>query len=55
MFAGLSSIKLDEDITRIEGMASREGEEVAFTTPIILKDYPKINYWLTKLESEMKV
>lgn len=55
MFAGLSSIKLDEDITRIEGMASREGEEVAFTTPIILKDYPKINDWLTKLESEMKV
>lgn len=55
MFAGLSSIQLDEDITRIEGMASREGEEVPFTTPVILKDYPKINDWLTKLESEMKV
>lgn len=55
MFAGLSSIQLDEDITRIEGMASREGEEVTFTTPVILKDYPKINDWLTKLESEMKV
>ncbi|KAL8276643.1 hypothetical protein RQP46_010992 [Phenoliferia psychrophenolica] len=55
MFAGLSSIALDEDLTRIEGMASREGEEVPFTTPVILKDYPKINEWLTKLESEMKV
>lgn len=55
MFAGLSSISLDDDITRIEGMASREGEEVKFTTPIILKDYAKINDWLTKLESEMKV
>lgn len=55
MFAGLSAIKLDSDISQIEGMASREGEEVAFTTPIILKDYPKINDWLTKLESEMKV
>jgi dynein heavy chain 1 len=55
MFAGLSSIKLDSDISRIEGMASREGEQVAFTTPIVLKDYPKINDWLTKLESEMKV
>lgn len=55
MFAGLSSITLDEGITRIEGMASREGEIVKFTTPIVLKDYAKINDWLTKLESEMKV
>ncbi|GAA6009794.1 hypothetical protein JCM11491_000816 [Sporobolomyces phaffii] len=55
MFAGLSSISLDDDHTRIEGMASREGEEVPFSTPIVLADYPKINDWLTKLESEMKV
>ncbi|KAM0751755.1 hypothetical protein T439DRAFT_218203 [Meredithblackwellia eburnea MCA 4105] len=55
MFAGLASIKLDTDVTRIEGMASREGEEVPFATPVILKDYSKINDWLTKLESEMKV
>lgn len=55
MFAGLSSIKLDGDATQIEGMASREGEEVPFTSPIALKDHPKINDWLTKLESEMKL
>ena len=55
MFAGLSSITLDEEHSRIEGMASREGEEVPFSTPILLADYPKINDWLTKLESEMKV
>jgi dynein heavy chain 1 len=55
MFAGLSSLILDDDITRIEGMASREGEEVRFSTPIVLAEYPKINDWLAKLESEMKV
>ncbi|BGP13270.1 hypothetical protein JCM10213_004960 [Rhodosporidiobolus nylandii] len=55
MFAGLSSLLLDDDITRIEGMASREGEEVHFSTPIVLAEYPKINDWLSKLESEMKV
>ncbi|GAA5901689.1 dynein heavy chain [Sporobolomyces salmoneus] len=55
MFAGLSSITLDQEHTRIEGMSSREGEEVPFSTPIVLAEYPKINDWLTKLESEMKV
>ncbi|KAJ7601593.1 dynein heavy chain, N-terminal region 2-domain-containing protein [Mycena polygramma] len=28
MFAGISTIMLDEDLTQIQGMASREGEEV---------------------------
>jgi dynein heavy chain 1 len=55
MFAGISTIKLDEDLTQIQGMASREGEEVTFTEPILLKDYPKINDWLAKLESMMRV
>lgn len=55
MFAGLSSITLDEDVTQILGMASREGELVAFSAPIVLKNYAKINDWLTKLELEMKV
>ncbi|GAA5974101.1 hypothetical protein JCM11641_003434 [Rhodosporidiobolus odoratus] len=55
MFAGLSSLLLDEDVIRIEGMASREGEEVRFSAPIMLAEYPKVNDWLTKLESEMKV
>ena len=55
MFAGISTIMLDDDLTQIQGMASREGEEVRFKTPILLKDYPKINDWLSKLEAEMRV
>jgi dynein heavy chain 1 len=54
MFAGISTIILDDDLTQILGLASREGEEVRFKEPISLKDYPKINDWLTKLESEMR-
>ncbi|KAF7293525.1 Dynein heavy chain protein 1 [Mycena indigotica] len=48
MFAGISTVMLDEDLTQIQGMASREGEEVPFTTPILLKDFPKINDWLAR-------
>ncbi|KAI0762764.1 dynein heavy chain protein 1 [Fomes fomentarius] len=55
MFAGISTIMLDDELTQIQGMASREGEEVQFKDPILLKDYPKINDWLSKLEAEMRV
>ncbi|CAH7685017.1 dynein heavy chain, N-terminal region 1-domain-containing protein [Phakopsora pachyrhizi] len=55
MFAGLSTLIIDPDLTRIEKMCSREGEEVPFSTPIVLKDYPKINDWLTKVESQMQI
>ncbi|KAI0828245.1 dynein heavy chain [Trametes gibbosa] len=55
MFAGISTIMLDDELTQIQGMASREGEEVFFKDPILLKDFPKINDWLTKLEAEMRV
>ncbi|KAH9922687.1 dynein heavy chain [Amylocystis lapponica] len=54
MFAGISTIMLDDDLTQILGMASREGEEVQFKSPILLKDFPKINDWLSKLEAEMR-
>ncbi|KAH8120470.1 dynein heavy chain protein 1 [Phellopilus nigrolimitatus] len=54
MFAGISTIMLDEEETQISGLASREGEEICFRTPILLKDYPKINDWLSKLEAEMR-
>jgi dynein heavy chain 1 len=36
-------------------MASREGEEVAFKEPILLKDYPKINDWLARIEYSMRL
>ncbi|KAI3615632.1 cytoplasmic dynein 1 heavy chain 1-like [Moniliophthora roreri] len=55
MFAGIATIKLDEELTQIQGMASREGEEVQFTEPILLKDFPKINDWLAKIESSMRL
>ncbi|THH28428.1 hypothetical protein EUX98_g5757 [Antrodiella citrinella] len=55
MFAGINTIRLDDDVSQIQGMSSREGEEVIFKDPILLKDFPKINDWLTKLESEMRV
>ncbi|TFY78308.1 hypothetical protein EWM64_g5702 [Hericium alpestre] len=54
MFAGISTVMLDEDLTQIQGMASREGEEVPFKEPILLKDFPKINDWLAKIESSMR-
>jgi dynein heavy chain 1 len=55
MFAGISTVMLDESLTQIQGMASREGEEVQFREPVLLKDFPKINDWLAKIESSMRV
>ena len=55
MFAGIATIQLDDDLTQILGMSSREGEEIAFTEPILLKDYPKINDWLARLETMMRL
>ncbi len=55
MFAGIATIKLDDDITQIQGMASREGEAVTFKEPILLKDYPKINDWLARIEYSMRL
>jgi dynein heavy chain 1 len=55
MFAGISTIMLDEDLMQIQGMASREGEEVPFREPILLKDFPKINDWLERIESMMRL
>ena len=55
MFAGISTLNLDEDESMLLGFASIEGEEVAFRQPIMLKDYPKINDWLAKVEIEMRL
>ncbi|TFK30694.1 dynein [Coprinopsis marcescibilis] len=55
MFAGIATIQLDDDLTQILGMASREGEEIQFTEPILLKEYPKINDWLARLEAMMRL
>ncbi|XP_060529688.1 dynein heavy chain, cytoplasmic isoform X3 [Cylas formicarius] len=55
MFAGVASIILNEDNTVITGIASREGEEVTFRTPVSTIEHPKINEWLTLVEKEMRV
>ncbi|OWZ39026.1 dynein heavy chain 1, cytosolic [Cryptococcus neoformans Tu259-1] len=55
MFAGISTLQMDEEETQLLGFSSREGEEVYFRTPIVLKDFPKINDWLAKVESEMRI
>ncbi|CAH8501365.1 unnamed protein product [Schistosoma guineensis] len=54
MFAGVNSIKLNEDNTEILGLCSKEGEEVTLVKPISIKDNPIINDWLTMLEREMR-
>lgn len=54
MFAGVANILLDENSTTVMGLASREGEEVTFKTPVSIKDNPKINDWLSLVEREMR-
>lgn len=55
MFAGVSSILLNEDNTVVLGISSREGEEINYKTPVNLVEHPKINDWLTLVEKEMRV
>ncbi|TPX53424.1 hypothetical protein SeMB42_g00788 [Synchytrium endobioticum] len=55
MFAGVSSLVLDDNASEILGLASREGEIMTFFTPVSIKDNPKINDWLKLLENEMRI
>ncbi|XP_018619664.2 cytoplasmic dynein 1 heavy chain 1 isoform X1 [Scleropages formosus] len=55
MFAGVSSILLNEDNTEVLGISSREGEEILYKTPVSITEHPKINEWLTLVEKEMRV
>ncbi|XP_072938013.1 dynein heavy chain, cytoplasmic isoform X3 [Epargyreus clarus] len=55
MFAGVAAIILNDDNTVINGIASREGEEVIFTSPVSTIENPKINSWLSMVEREMRV
>nr|CAD7194334.1 unnamed protein product [Timema douglasi] len=54
MFAGVAAILLNEDNTVITGMASREGEEVVFAESVSTVEHPKINEWLSLVESQMR-
>nr|CDI53148.1 cytoplasmic dynein heavy chain 1 [Melanopsichium pennsylvanicum 4] len=55
MFAGIATVELDDGAGLLTAMVSREGELVPFRTPISLKDYPKINDWLARIENEMRI
>ena len=51
---GCMAFQLDDDLTQIHGMSSREGEAVHFSELISLKDFPKIDDWLMRIESMMR-
>ena len=53
MFAGLAGLVMDEESTII-GFTSKEGEEVQLKRPLSIVKTPRINDWLTALESNMK-
>ena len=55
MFAGITSIILNEDETIIKGMCSKEGEVVMFIKPVSTKENPRINEWLSMVEDQMRV
>ncbi|KAG0004346.1 hypothetical protein BGZ79_009578 [Entomortierella chlamydospora] len=55
MFAGINSIILNDDVTTVLGMSSKEDENVMFKTPVSIKDNPRINDWLTLVEKEMRM
>ena len=56
MFAGVHSLLInDEDPNVIEGVQSKEGEEVKFFNSISIKQHPNINDWLTRVEKEISL
>lgn len=56
MFAGVHALIINEqDSTIIEGVQSKEGEQVKFFNQISIKQYPNINDWLTRVEKEISL
>ena len=56
MFAGVDSLIINkDDPTLIEGVQSKEGEQLQFFNYISIKQYPNINHWLTKVEKEISL
>ncbi|XHG04755.1 hypothetical protein AWENTII_008001 [Aspergillus wentii] len=54
MFAGLSGLLMDDE-NNIVGFTSKEGEEVRLKKEVNLVKTPRINDWLSALESNMKL
>ena len=56
MFAGVHALIInEEDPTLIEGVQSKEGEQVKFFNQISIKQHPNINDWLTRVEKEISL
>jgi dynein heavy chain 1 len=55
MFAGVHSVLLSDDQTKVLGISAKEGEQVVFKTPVSIADNPKINQWLSLVEKEMRL
>ncbi|RLN48678.1 hypothetical protein BBJ28_00009539 [Nothophytophthora sp. Chile5] len=54
MFAGVSSLEMDNGTGVILGMVSREGEVVRFKEPVKTAEDTRINIWLGKVEDQMR-
>uniref|UniRef100_A0A8R1U2J5 Dynein heavy chain, cytoplasmic n=1 Tax=Onchocerca volvulus TaxID=6282 RepID=A0A8R1U2J5_ONCVO len=54
MFAGISSIDMEQENTLIMAVSSREGERVQLLKPVNIKENPHINDWLRMVEDEMR-
>jgi dynein heavy chain 1 len=54
MFAGVHTLLMNEDNTIVNGVVSKEGEEVHFYNHISIMD-TSINEWLTKVEKEISL
>ncbi|KAA8652525.1 dynein heavy chain [Aspergillus tanneri] len=54
MFAGLSGVMMDDE-SNIIGFTSKEGEEVRLKKEVNLLKTPRINDWLSAIESNMKL
>jgi dynein heavy chain 1 len=56
MFTGVHALIInDDDQTIIEGVQSKEGEQVKFFNQISIKQHPNINDWLTRVEKEISL
>lgn len=55
MFAGIHGLIYDKENSCINGVTSKEGEELHFNTPINLIKTHKVVDWLMKLEQEVKI
>ncbi|KAI3378322.1 hypothetical protein SNEBB_011029, partial [Seison nebaliae] len=55
MFAGIHSILLSDDCKKINGISSKEGEQIVFAQPILIEKFPRINQWLSELEKNMRM